>query len=42
MLPFIKHAIVRNIFPDEEINDYTDAVRVAIEHMNIDEKRKVS
>lgn len=38
MLPFIKPAIVRNIFPDEEINDYTDAVRVAIEHMNIDDK----
>lgn len=36
MLPFIKPAVVRSIFPDEEINDYTDACRVAIKHMNID------
>lgn len=36
MLPFIKPAIVRAIYKDEEINDYTDAVKVAIKHMNID------
>ncbi len=36
MLPFIKPAIVRSIFPDEEINDYTDACRIAIKNMNID------
>lgn len=36
MLPFIKPAVVKSIFPDEEIYDYTDACRVAINHMNID------
>ena len=36
MLPFIKPVQLRNLFPDEEINDYTDACRVAIEHMEID------
>ena len=38
MLPFIKPAVVRSIFPDEEINDYTDACRVAIEHMNVNKE----
>lgn len=36
LLPFIKPASVRSIFPDEIINDYTDACRIAIEHMGID------
>ena len=36
MLPFIKPATVRNFFEDEEIVDYTDACRVAINHMDID------
>lgn len=36
MLPFIKPATVRNFFEDEEIDDYTDACRVAINHMDID------
>ena len=36
MLPFIKPAVVKSIFPDEEIYDYTDACRVAINHMNVD------
>lgn len=36
LLPFIKPAAVRSIFPDDEINDHTDACRVAIEHMNVD------
>lgn len=35
LLPFIKPAVVRSIFPEEEIADYTDACRVAIEHMDI-------
>lgn len=38
MLPFIKPATVRTIFPEEKTDDYTDAVRVAISHMEIDEK----
>lgn len=36
MLPFIKPAVIRSIFPGEEINDYTDACSVAVKHMNID------
>lgn len=35
LLPFIKPAVVRNIFPNEVIESYTDAVRVAIEHMEL-------
>lgn len=38
MLPFIKPATVRMIFPETEINDYTDACRAAIEHMQINTK----
>lgn len=39
MLPFVKPVTVKNIFKDEaeDIKDYTDACRVAIEHMDIDE-----
>lgn len=39
MLPFVKPATVRAVFPEEadEINDYTDACQVAIEHMEIEE-----
>lgn len=36
MLPFIKPADVRHAFPEEEIADYTDAVRTVIRHMNPD------
>ena len=36
MLPFIRPATVRSFFPDEEINDYTDACRAAIKNMDID------
>ena len=36
LLPFIKPATVRAVFPDENINDYTDACRVAVNHMNVD------
>lgn len=42
MLPFIKPVVVKQYFGDEEINNYTDAVRVAIKHMNVDcNKRNV-
>ena len=42
MLPFIKPVVVKQYFSDEEINTYTDAVRVAIKHMNVDcNKRNV-
>ena len=36
LLPFIKPAHVRRYYPDEGIESYTDAVRVAIEKMGID------
>ena len=40
MLPFVKPAMVRAVFLDEadDIKDYTDACRVAVEHMDVDEK----
>lgn len=36
LLPFIKPVTVKALFPEEEINDYTDAVKAAISHMKID------
>ena len=36
LLPFLKPAVVRSIFPEEEISDYTDACRVAIDRMDLD------
>lgn len=35
MLPFIKPANVRRFYPDEQINTYTDAVKVAVDSMNV-------
>lgn len=40
MLPFVKPAHVRRFFGDEEIASYTDAVRCAVAHMNVDESRR--
>lgn len=36
MLPFIKPVNVRRYFPDEDIATYTDAMRLAVNQMNID------
>ena len=36
MLPFLKPAHVRRFYPDENIDSYTDAVRVAIAQMHLD------
>ena len=36
LLPFIKPLHVKRFYPDESIESYTDACRVAIEQMNID------
>lgn len=36
MLPFLKPAHVRRYFPEAEIESYTDAIRVAVENMNLD------
>ncbi len=35
MLPFVKPALVRACFPEEEIHSYTDAVRTAVAHMEL-------
>ena len=37
MMPFVKPVHVRQYFEDETILNYTDAMRVAIENMNVDE-----
>lgn len=36
LLPFMKPVHVRQAFPDEAITGYTDALRVAIQHMDVD------
>lgn len=40
MLPFVKPSNVRRFFPDEKIENYTDAVKVAVNHMQIDGARR--
>lgn len=35
MLPFLKPVHVKHFFPEAEIESYTDAIRVAIESMNV-------
>ena len=40
MLPFIKPAHVRAVFPDEEIESYTDAVRKAVSEMEPDQEAR--
>ena len=36
MLPFIKPADVRRVYPGEESGSYTEAVRTAVSHLNVD------
>ncbi len=40
MLPYIKPPIVRSFFPEEKIDDYTDACRVAIGQMQVNSKER--
>ena len=40
MLPFIKPAIVKNIYEYADIESYNDAVKIAIERMDIDKNRR--
>lgn len=40
MLPFVKPSNVRRFYPDNEIVSYTDAVKTAIDAMNIDESNR--
>lgn len=41
MLPFVKPAMVRPYFPEEEIGSYTEAVRAALREVPRDDIRKV-
>ncbi|MDO4266092.1 MAG: exonuclease SbcCD subunit D [Eubacteriales bacterium] len=38
LLPFLKPAAVRAAFPDQEIRDYTDALRIAVDAMQVEKK----
>ena len=40
LLPFLKPAHVKRFYPDEGIESYTDACRVAVEQMDIDPARR--
>ncbi len=40
MLPFVKPVNVRRFFPDVEIESYTDAIKVAVDNMNVDENER--
>lgn len=40
LLPFVRPADIRRYFPDENIENYTDAVKVAIDNMNVDFSEK--
>lgn len=40
LLPFIKPMHVRKFYEDEDVNTYTDAVRVAIDKMNVDTSKR--
>lgn len=40
LLPFIKPIHVSMAFPEEKIENYTDALRVAVERMPVDSKRR--
>lgn len=40
MLPYVKPIHVRHFYPDEEIRSYTDAIRCAVHHMNVDRRER--
>jgi len=40
LLPFIKPAHVRRVYPDDECDSYTDAIAVAVSHMGVDESAR--
>lgn len=40
MLPFIKPVHVRKFFEDEQINSYTDAIRVALDNLNVNNNER--
>ncbi len=40
MLPFVKPSHVRRFYPDDNIETYTDAIKVVVDHMNIDATKR--
>lgn len=40
LLPFVKPVHVRQAFPNEEVTTYTDALRIAIDHLDIDSSER--
>ena len=40
MLPFVKPSHVRRFYPEEEIESYTDALKIAVDAMNPDETKR--
>lgn len=40
MLPFVKPSYVRRFYPEEEIESYTDALKIAVDAMNPDETKR--
>ncbi len=40
LLPFLKPSHVRRFFDEEDPENYTDALRIAIDHMQVDESRR--
>jgi len=40
LLPFIKPANLRRFFPDENIESYTDALRLVISHLDMDSSKR--
>ncbi len=40
LLPFVKPAHVKRFYPDEGIESYTDAIRTAIRHMDVDQSAR--
>lgn len=40
MLPFVKPSHVRRFYEQEDINSYTDAIRVAVDKMNVDKDKR--
>lgn len=40
LLPFVKPAHVKRFFPEEEIDNYTTALRVAVEEMHVDTTKR--
>jgi exonuclease SbcD len=40
MLPFIKPSHVKRFYPDDDITTYSDAIQVAIKHMEINPENR--